>query len=107
MLITSCPPGSATSFSGTMKPRTRVTAYIVSADRKGADSRDVKRVAPGLPTTGALKLPPSGRQPQPAASGELQVIGGVIPAKERFIRNKPHVNVGTPEAARKIRAAKP
>ena len=119
------PPGSASSYSGTVKPRTRVTAYIVSADRKGADSREVKRVSserPAVkptigtaavkptrlaPAVGELKMPAAGRKPQPAAVGELKGIGGTSPAKDTFIRTKPHVNVGTAEAARKIRGSKP
>jgi hypothetical protein len=33
------------------EPRTRVTAYIVNADRKGSYDREVKRVGPAKPTT--------------------------------------------------------
>ncbi|MCU0880529.1 MAG: hypothetical protein MUF06_22385 [Pirellulaceae bacterium] len=39
------PPGAASSFSGKVKPKTRVEAYIVSEDRRGADTRDSARLS--------------------------------------------------------------
>jgi hypothetical protein len=95
------PPGSASSATGTMKPRTRVTAYIVGADRKGSDDREVKRVAPAKSTTqpaDVIKTPVAKTPvvtPQPQRTAPARLTGTVNPvlAKDRFERTKPHVNV--------------
>jgi hypothetical protein len=121
------PPGSATSATGTVKPKTRVTAYIVAEDRKGADGREAGRLRTESParkpptapatrkpvrpaaTADTLK-PGTSRKPQAASSGRLTARPSrPVPAKERFERTKPHVNVSgaASEASRKIRAAKP
>jgi hypothetical protein len=96
------PPGSASSSEGTVRPRTRVTAYIVFEDRQRSDGRVAKplsanktdplRVAPmrivtprivAQPTTDRLPRTPAARLTSPVQP---------LPAKDRFERTKPHVN---------------
>ncbi|MCI0359530.1 MAG: hypothetical protein L0211_13720 [Planctomycetaceae bacterium] len=117
------PPGSASSYSAQVKPRTRVVAYIVEESRKSEDSREIKRLSsdrpaarlPGSPSarpgrpapsrdTGsgasgakpkfdAQVLPARPRMPQPPSSGVLSGGSSRTAAKEQFDRKKPHVNV--------------
>jgi hypothetical protein len=121
------PPGSASSFSGSCRPKTRVTAYVTAEERKGTDSREVKRasadrpiVKPAIgaattkptrlaPAAGAVKIPATTRLPQPAASGDLKGIIGTVEARDRFYRTKPHVNVSDSgsDATRKVGIGRP
>jgi hypothetical protein len=124
------PPGSAASFSGSFRPRTRVTAYIVASERKGTGIKRVpsdratfqpatgaagsKPVRPSLTresanSAGGLKMPGAApRKPQTAPAGDLKATIGPVPARDRFYRTKPHVNVGTGgSASRKVGAGKP
>jgi hypothetical protein len=39
------PPGALSSYNGKMTPKTRVEAYIVNADRRGAETRDTARLS--------------------------------------------------------------
>lgn len=106
------PPGSAASASGTMTPKTRVTAYIVGEDRKGAaPAREAKRVAPPrqvlqptnvplsngrvtMTPTANVRLPGAVPQSQPQRLPSARLTGSAnpLPAKDRFERTKPHVN---------------
>ena len=90
------PPGSASSSSGTMKPRTRVTAYIVAEERKGSESpRDAQRVLPaenrvearrpvlqpnGLPPSSGrvVTTPPNVRLPQPVVPAVRQPVPATV-----------------------------
>lgn len=122
------PPGGASSYTGMVKPRTRVTAFIVAEGRKGEDSREVKRVLSESParkptanaatgklarpvlTAGTLKRPGTSPKPQPAPTGRLTARpSGPVPAKDRFERTKPHVNVSgsTSDPTRKVRLPQP
>jgi hypothetical protein len=118
------PPGNASSLEGTVKPRTRVTAYIVGEDRKGAASKDAKRVAsppveshrvvtprpvvrPAQPNSDRGTTRPAGVNKTPVATQPLPRIPSTrlgssvdpTPAKDRFERNRPHVNVPARPAA--------
>lgn len=97
------PPGSASSLEGTMRPRTRVTAYIASEERRGGvreasrvtmprvvlPPREVERPVVNQTTNPAVSPPP---QRQPVAPVRLTGTVNPMPAKERFERTKPHVN---------------
>ncbi len=110
------PPGSASVYSAQVKPRTRVTAYIVEESRKAETGRQMRRLSGARPaqrepiktirpartapqsgsgsaapatqaTFQAEVLSPPVRKPQIAAPQRNQPYGG---AKETFQRTKPH-----------------
>jgi hypothetical protein len=114
------PPGGFSSDSEQVKPKTRVTAYIVEESRKSEASREVKRLSserpaarlpggqntrPGRPaptretgsgvspakaTFDAQVLPARPRMPLPASSGRLSDDSSGAAAKDKFYRKKPH-----------------
>jgi hypothetical protein len=43
--LPNAPPGALSSYNGKMTPKTRVEAYIVNADRRGAETRDNARLS--------------------------------------------------------------
>jgi len=113
------PPGSASVYSTQVKPRTRVTAYIVEESRRSEATREMRRlvgarpaerepirtVRPSRPTPqggsdsaapatqpvfpGQVLLPPA-RKPQSAAPRRLTAGPSSAEAKETFQRKKPH-----------------
>jgi len=107
------PPGSASSYSAQVKPRTRVTAYIVEESRIGSGSREPKRLS--LDQSGSRQ--PSGQSgtkhiicddhkvigtrptsqgsssPRPTSSGRVTAGSSSTAIKDTFHRPKPHVNV--------------
>ena len=112
------PPGSAMSDSAQVKPRTRVTAYIVEESRRSEAGREMRRLSGARPadrlhfkfpvktqreagsaapatqaTFQAEVLSPPFRQPQSAAPQRLKTNPSSSAAKETFQRKKPHVNV--------------
>lgn len=112
------PPGSASSYSGTATPKTRVKAYIVGGSQHvgGGESPGIGRAGAKpnrIPTTSV----PSGRPTQPAgrgtgikkpAIGELVLPSGGTAAKDRFERTKPHVNAASePLKLRVVAPVKP
>lgn len=113
------PPGSASVSNAKVKPRTRVTAYIVEENRKGEAGRAINRLsgdrpagrlpgtsvrpsrpAPQRDTDGAAPakqgtfqaevLSIPPRRPQVAAPRRLSASPSSSPAKEQFQRWKPH-----------------
>jgi hypothetical protein len=116
----SAPPGSFSSDSEQVKPKTRVTAYIVEESRKSEGGKEVKRLTSGRPaarmpssqntrpagpapkrdtgsrvspakaTFEAQVLPARPRMPRPASSGQLIGDSAGAAAKEKFDRKKPH-----------------
>ena len=113
------PPGSAMTDSAQVKPRTRVTAYIVEESRKGEAGRAINRLsgdrpavrlpgtsvrpsrpAPQRETDSAAPAKPAKfqaevlsippRRPQTAAPRRLSASSSSSPAKEQFQRKKPH-----------------
>jgi hypothetical protein len=116
------PPGSASSYSAEVKPRTRVTAYIVEESRRSEEGRPMRRLSGARPaerepirtirparpapqggsgsaapatqaTFQAEVLSPLVRKPQSSAPRRLTASPSSSAAKETFQRKKPHVNV--------------
>lgn len=111
------PPGSASVSNAKVKPRTRVTAYIVEESRRSEAGREMRRLSgarpaqrepirtirPGRPAPqrdagsaapatqakfqAEVSMPPS-RQPQPAAPQRLGASPSSSAIKDRFERKK-------------------
>jgi hypothetical protein len=102
------PPGSASSATGTVRPRTRVTAYIVNADRRASerkpDVEQVDRRASGRkPDVSARVTPQLPRTAPPRLTAPLNPVA----AKDRFERTKPHVNAPMRPAAPSVKSRVP
>jgi hypothetical protein len=107
------PPGSASVYSAQVKPRTRVTAYIVEESRRSEATREMRRLSGARPadrlhfkvpvktqretgsaapatqaTFQAEVLSPPSRKPQSAAPRRLKASPSSSAIKDRFERSK-------------------
>jgi|GEM_PF-5683601 len=99
------PPGAFSSYSGQVKPRTRVTAYIVEESRIGRGGREPKRLS--LDQSGSRQ--PSGQSgsnhiicddhkvigTRPTSQGQGTTGSSSAAAKDKLDRKKPQVRVSS------------